>query len=255
MVDALNTQPAAGDWIGVNLNRFIRLPLRFIPQKARVPILSGRLRGYRWIVGSAPHGCWLGTYEPDTQRVFSNILRKGDVVFDVGANAGFFTLLASKLVGPSGHVFAFEPLPRNLEMLGQHLRMNRVTNVTVMPLALSSSSGVARFSTDGHPSMGGLSPRGEIEVEVATIDELARSGVIRAPTFIKMDIEGAEHDALRGGVDLLREAHLDLLLSTHGYQQHELCWALLASLGYALDLQRDGTADGNYVVLGTHGRV
>ena len=80
--------------------RLLRLPLALIPPALAMPVLQGPLRGYRWIVGSSNHGCWLGSYEYAKQRLFAQMVRSGDVVFDVGANVGFYTLLAACRVGP-----------------------------------------------------------------------------------------------------------------------------------------------------------
>lgn len=55
-----------------------------------------------WVVGSAPHGCWLGTYELEKQRTIMPFIKPGMTIFDIGAQAGFYTLLFSRLVGPSG---------------------------------------------------------------------------------------------------------------------------------------------------------
>lgn len=96
------------------LRTVIRLPLRLVPPSKIMRIRSGALQGAKWIAGSAPHGSWLGTYERHVQRLFCERIHPGDVVLDIGANVGFFTLLASKLAGPDGHVHAFEPVPRNL---------------------------------------------------------------------------------------------------------------------------------------------
>lgn len=210
-------------------------------------VLSGALRGRRWIAGAATHGCWLGTYERLTQSVFVEHVHPGAVVYDIGANAGFFTLLASKLAGPNGRVYAFEPMERNLRFIREHLRLNDVENVHVMPIAISDRNGTLRFSAAHNPAMGGLSEAGEIEVESRTLDELART--IPPPSFIKMDIEGAEHAALSGAVETLRGARPVILLSEHGWEQHERCTALLKSLGYDIELLVDGAADGNYVVI------
>ncbi|MGH9419338.1 MAG: FkbM family methyltransferase, partial [Thermoanaerobaculia bacterium] len=123
------------------IGKMIRLPLRLVPRNAVVRIRSGELRGWRWIAGSSTHGCWLGTYEQHVQALFRKALRSGSVVLDVGANVGFFTLLASKLVGSSGHVYAFEPFPRNLYFLERHIHMNGLSNVTVQSIAITSQSG------------------------------------------------------------------------------------------------------------------
>jgi FkbM family methyltransferase len=231
------------------LGRAIRLPLRLVPRDAVMRVLSGPLRGRRWIAGAATHGCWLGTYERFVQRIFVEHVRPGDVVYDVGANAGFFTLLASTLAGPSGAVYAFEPMERNLRYIREHLRLNRVANVHVVAMAISDRVGPVRFAAADNPAMGGLAAGGDMEVQSTTLDALAST--IAPPSFIKMDIEGAEHAALTGAAALLRSARPVILLSEHGWEQHERCGRLLESLGYELKLLVDGASDGNYVVLAT----
>lgn len=234
------------------LSRAIRLPLHLVPRTAVLPVLSGELRGSRWIAGAATHGCWLGTYERMAQRVFRESVRPGTVVYDIGANAGFFTLLASKLVGPTGRVYAFEPLPRNLAYLREHIRINGAGNVKVLELAVSDREGVARFATAANPAMGGLSDLGDVEVQTIALDGLAAT--VPPPSFIKMDIEGGEHEALTGARELLRQARPVILLSEHGDQQHRLCGDLLRGLGYQTKTILDGSRDGNYMVCATPAR-
>jgi len=231
------------------IGTLVRLPLRLVPRNAVVRIRSGELRGWRWIAGSSTNGCWLGTYERRVQRLFREELRMGAAVLDIGANVGFYTLLASKLTGAAGHVHAFEPLPRNLYYLERHIKLNELANVTVESLAIAATSGEAFFRTAPHASMGGLRQDGNLHVTTASLDDLIASGRIPKPDFIKMDIEGAESDALRGAAKLLASGPLTIVLSTHGYQQHQTCWAILESAGFRLDLVRDGAADGDYLIL------
>ncbi|MEO8036164.1 MAG: FkbM family methyltransferase, partial [Acidobacteriota bacterium] len=190
-------------------------------------------------------------YERESQKVFLQQVGPGAIVFDVGANVGFFTLLASRLAGPGGHVYAFEPVPLNLEFLRRHLQLNKSGNVTVLPLAASSTRGTAHFALAGSPSMGSLSADGELTVRTETLDALIAAGTARPPTFMKIDVEGAEYDVLTGAAETLRQYEPAIFLSTHGYLQHERCWALLEGSGYAPELLRDGVADGNYLVLAT----
>ncbi|MEA2338416.1 MAG: hypothetical protein QOE82_2423 [Thermoanaerobaculia bacterium] len=229
----------------------IRLPLRLMPRQAIVRIRSGELRGWRWIVGSSTNGCWLGTYERHMQRLFQECVRPGATVFDIGANVGFFTLLASKLAGDSGRVYAFEPLPRNLYYLERHIAVNAITNVIVEAVAVAATSGEAHFRTAEHASMGGLAEGGNLRVVTASLDDLIAGGVVARPDFVKMDIEGAEADALRGAARLLSTGPLTIALSTHGYQQHERCGSILNDAGFALELLREGAADGDYLILAT----
>ncbi|HWZ58637.1 MAG TPA: FkbM family methyltransferase, partial [Gemmatimonadaceae bacterium] len=121
------------------------MPLRVVPRERPVPILGGPLRGWRWIPAAASHGCWLGTFERAEQDVFARTVRPGDVVYDLGANVGFYTLLAARLAGPTGRVVAFEPVPRNLGYLRRHIALNQCENVTVVAAAVSDRSGTARF--------------------------------------------------------------------------------------------------------------
>ncbi len=93
----------------------IRAPLSLVPRGAVVPVLTGPMKGARWVVGAGTNGCWLGTYEPRTRHWLQAVLGRGRVFFDIGANVGFFTLLASRIVGEEGAVVAFEPLPATQE--------------------------------------------------------------------------------------------------------------------------------------------
>ena len=97
--------------------RLLRMPLRLIPPTAVVPVVSAPGRGMRWIVGSAPHGAWLGTLERDKLSRFMARLRPGMTVWDIGANVGLYTLPSARTVGPGGHVIGLRadaekpPLP------------------------------------------------------------------------------------------------------------------------------------------------
>lgn len=215
------------------LGKLVRAPLKLIPRGARVRVLQGPLRGKRWIVGSGTHGCWLGTYEYDKVRVFERWVRPGDVVYDVGAHVGYYTLLASELVGPAGRVFAFEPLPRNLRFLREHVRLNKAANVAVVDAAVAGREDKAFISEGPSHSEGRLGPAGEIEVRTVGLDELVSEG-LPAPKCIKMDIEGGELDALEGASGILADAKPVVFLSTHGSQVRESCRSLLAAAGYEL---------------------
>jgi FkbM family methyltransferase len=231
------------------LSRLLRLPLSLIGPETTMRVLSGELRGARWIAGAATHGCWLGTYERECQRVFREFVRDGDVVYDVGANAGFFTLLGARRAGPSGAVYAFEPLPRNLQYLRRHVDLNDARQVRILEIALSSSPGVERFASGANASMGGLAAEGDLEVRTDTVDRLVAAGEIRPPHFIKMDVEGAEERVLDGAASVLERSRPVILLSAHGYRLRDVCSARLRDLGYELVPLRDGSRDGQYTLL------
>ena len=87
------------------------------PDNAVRKIRSGVLKGEKWIVGSGSYDFWMGTYEKAIAEKFETYAKKSEVVCDLGAHVGYYTLLASKSVGKHGEVYAFEPLPRNIMYL------------------------------------------------------------------------------------------------------------------------------------------
>lgn len=200
-----------------------------------MPILQGRLRGWKWIAGSSNHGCWLGTYEFAKRRAFEAAVTAGATVFDVGAHVGFYTLLASTLAGRDGRVFAFEPEPRSLRYLREHLRLNDVTNVTIIEAAVSAATGVARFNEGPRFSTGRLSEDGGITVRTVALDELVATGQVPMPQCIKIDVEGTELDVLAGARQILTKARPTLFLATHSTTIHEHCCTFLRDLGYCLE--------------------
>jgi len=218
-------------WLG----RLIRYPLRFIPKDMAVPILQGRFKGKKWIVGSANHGYWLGSYEFKKRVLFERVIPADSVVYDVGGFVGYYTLLASVLVGEQGRVVVFEPLPRNLHYLKEHLRLNRISNVSVVEAAVSDQSGILSFKEGPSRAMGRLAEDGGLQVQAVSLDDLVESGDYPEPQFMKVDVEGAEMHAFTGARRLLERCHPTLFLDTHGSAIHAECCRFLAELGYQLD--------------------
>jgi len=212
----------------------LRYPLKLIPRQMEIPILQGRLRGKKWIAGSSTHGCWLGSYEYEQRLLFERLVTEGSVVFDVGAHVGFYTLLAATLVGPRGRVYAFEPLSTNIHYLKAHLRLNRISNVTVIEKAVSDRAGAAPFVEEPSSAMGHFVAQGGMTVPTVSLDDLFLRGEIPAPDFIKIDVESAEWLALKGAESLLRRGRPTIFLSTDVYDLHRRCCQFLESLGYQL---------------------
>ncbi len=188
----------------------------------------------KWIVGSSNHGCWLGSYEYAKRCAFERVVREGSVVFDIGANVGFYTLLASVLVGARGRVFAFEPLPRNLRYLKEHLQINGIRNVSVIEGAVSDCDGVADFEEGRTHSMGRLAPCGRLAVRTVSLDEMMKRGELPPPDCMKIDVEGGEKLVLTGARVLLGNTRPNIFLATHGPGVHQQCCELLGSFGYHL---------------------
>lgn len=136
-------------------------------------------------------------------------IREGMRAVDVGANIGYFTLLFARLVGPTGHVYAFEPEPRNFELLQRNVARNRYTNVTAVPKAVARVSGSQRLfkSPDNlgdHRLAHGPAGRDWVEVSVVALDEFFAAGA--CVDFVKLDIQGAECGALHGARALLERS-------------------------------------------------
>ncbi|HEY0567432.1 MAG TPA: FkbM family methyltransferase [Xanthobacteraceae bacterium] len=178
------------------------------------------------MVGAGAHGCWLGRYEKPCVEYFASLIRPGMTAFDVGAHAGYYTLLLSRGVGPTGRVFAFEANRNNAANLKRHLELNAITNVEVIEAAVSDRTGTQFFSGGGY--VGHLSNKGEA-VATVRLDDYPR------PDLVKMDIEGAETAALRGATAILGEGKTVWFVAVHAGAPYTECPALLTSNGYAID--------------------
>ena len=231
------------NWFGLAQNEFtrntiigkiLRLPLRVLPSNMQVPILSGKLRGKKWIIDSGIHRYWLGTYELEKQERFTQMVSPEDIVFDIGANVGFYSLLASMLVGDLGRVISFEPVKRNINYLRQHLAINQIENVTVMEVAVSDRDGLASFDPSPEASMGHFSEAGAEQVQTVSIDRLIELNQLPLPQVMKIDIEGAEMLALIGAQNTINHNHPIIFLATHGEIVHRSSCKLLISWGYSL---------------------
>lgn len=199
-----------------------------------VPVLSGRLRGAWWHLGS--RGKLLrvlgGSYEREQTRLFESTVRPGQTVLDVGAHVGYYTLLAAALAGPRGAVWAFEPDPRNARSLRRHVRLNRLRHVHVEEAAVSSREGTARFGPGSGSGTGRLAGSGRFEVRTVSLDAFCAEREIR-PHVVKIDVEGAERDVLAGARRVLERDRPAIFLSTHGPEVHAACLELLRGAGYA----------------------
>jgi len=202
------------------------------------------LRGARWIIGSHTHGCWLGTYEWTRQQAMVALVRPGMVVYDLGANVGFYTLLAARLVGADGLVVAFEPLPRNLGYLRRHVALNACGNVMVIEAAVSDRVGEAKLRADDNASAH-LGADGDLLVRTLTLDDVVFGQGLRPPTIVKVDVEGAELDVLRGAARTLETWRPTLLLSTHSTVLRRECHRVLAEAGYRLRAEAGQGAAGS----------
>jgi FkbM family methyltransferase len=215
------------------LRQLLSSLLRFLPEQTTIPILSGPLRGNWWILSSGAHTYWRGAYETELSRKIEVAVKPGMTCYDCGANAGYFTLLLSQLVGPSGHVFSFEPLPANVRYIRRHVRLNRCTNVTVVEGALSDSDGKVSFACD--PYMGRISAEGEIQVDCRRIDSIG----LPPPDVVKIDVEGAEERLVDGAGEVFRRHRPTIFMSLHiPLPSAQLLADRIESMGYSVTFSK-----------------
>jgi FkbM family methyltransferase len=160
-----------------------------------------------------------GVYEPSTVAVFKELVRAGYTVVDIGANEGYFSVLAGALVGPTGNVIAVEPQKRLADIIEINLRVNKITWATVVPKAVGGKTGdlrtlhlYSRMNT-GMSSMVRKyhsSIRSEV-VEFIAFDDLMRAESISHIDFAKIDVEGFEQEVVANLLPLITAGRVKTL--------------------------------------------
>jgi FkbM family methyltransferase len=180
-------------------------------------------------------------YEAETREVIERQLREGDVFLDLGANIGFFTLLAGRIVGDSGRVIAFEPTPRTRAILQRNVTENGLDGrVWIDERAITEKRGRAHFTvlSDSEYNSVVSDDRGghTIEVETISVDDYISDHGISRVAMVKMDIEGQELPALRGMRETISENPWIKVI----FEYHQARLAESSVKGVALfDLLRD----------------
>ena len=159
-----------------------------------------------------------GRHESWMQEILYQVLEPGGSFCDVGAQIGFFSLGAARVVGESGEVVALEPDPRNHGRLVRNVERNGMCNLRALNVAASSSPGQKR----------------------ARLDAL----LTRPPDVVKVDVSGAEIEVLRGAGAILRSGRSTWLVKAHGAQRLRQVAAILAQSGYAPRVVREEAAPG-----------
>jgi len=142
--------------------------------------------------------------------------KKGDTVIDIGANVGAFTVRAAKLVGDKGMVIAIEPEPRNLVLLQQNIKQNNLNNVKIVKKAIWDKPTKIRLYlsefSGGHSIKENATAKNYIEVEADCLDNIISELELNHIDFIKLDVEGAELEALKGAEKTLAYPGLGLCI-------------------------------------------
>ena len=145
-----------------------------------------------------------GSYEPHVEATLDRLLRPGDVFVDVGANIGYHTVRASHSVGPSGRVVAVEANPENARLIAHTIGVNAMTNVELVPVALSANRGHVVFGTHvgsngGFLNLASSSGQGTL-VPTFAMDDIGLEQV----SVVKIDVEGAEALVIDGASEIIR---------------------------------------------------
>ena len=212
----------------------------------KYPVIScgGALKGYRMRVEWARYRCFAyGSWEPELIQLVSKTVRSGFTVIDIGAHIGYYSLLFSRLVGPTGHVIAFEPVPRNFEFLCENIKLNNCTNVETQNRAVLDHYQRIRIEiSESDPLPVGVSfvnpeDKGDTLVEAVSLDDvlLRRPGRV---DLLKVDAEGAEGKVLDGARSLIERDHPVIMMEVHhfdGRLETSSVPARLVKMGYRLE--------------------
>jgi FkbM family methyltransferase len=219
------------------LSHVLRWYARQYAEGSTVRIGSGHAKGMQWRRHKRyPNGYWTGQYEWPVQQAIARELHRGDVFYDLGANAGFFSLVAHCKVGDEGSVVSFDPDPANCENALEQIEINNIENWTVVQKALSDQPGTLSFARSSEGSSTGHlgqanSNEDMFDVEVTTLDAVLES--YPPPQLVKIDIEGAEVAALTAASKMLREVRPTLLVELHGKDRAEKVGEILREAGYS----------------------
>jgi FkbM family methyltransferase len=205
-------------------------------------IAAGPARGLKMLLDlQLEKDYWLGTYETDLQAAAAKLIQPGSVVYDIGANIGYISLLSAQLSGLTGKTFSFEALPANVERLMTNISINGLgSRVTVIHAAVIDTDQRVTFLTHPSGAMGkalGSAGRdeqynGRITVPGLAVDTFIYDQNHPEPDLVKMDIEGGEGSALAGMQRLLSEKKPIFLIELHGEQAAHQVWDCLLQYDY-----------------------
>jgi FkbM family methyltransferase len=181
-----------------------------------------------------------GFHETALLECLAAHLKPGDVLYDVGAHIGYISLVAARLVGPQGKVFAFEADPDNAARITGHAEMNALPQLELVAAAVWSECKTLSFSRAEATSsrntgaVAGLEQTkgadGTIAVKAITLDHFAADHP--SPTVVKIDVEGAEEEVLKGAEEVFRKSKPALICEVHHQRAAEGVAAWLARMRY-----------------------
>ena len=161
-----------------------------------------------------------GVHEPNETESMRSVLRPGMTVLDIGANTGYYSLLAANVVGNQGRVYAFEPEPHNFWLLTENIRLNQLTNIIAIQKAISDKTGKMKLYKDRWNFGAHTAAENNIEVEqgtcvevdTITLDDFCAAEDITQVDYIKADVQGSEGLVFQHAGTLLRNRVLTILM-------------------------------------------
>ena len=224
------------------LGRFVSwVGAKLVPRDSLtwVQVQSGPARGL-WLHLNPRTGntYFDGGGEPEVQEALQHHLRAGMTFYDVGANIGFFSLFAARLVGKEGRVVAFEADPEIAARLREHVERNAFGWITVEEKAVWSKPGpvfFARTDPAASPDRGlghvvSSSAGDTIQASGVSLDDYAQTQA--APDFVKCDVEGAEVEVFHGAEHLLKEKRPGIICEMHSEENERILLEEFSRLGY-----------------------
>ncbi len=181
---------------------------------------------------------WFGVDEPWISRLSHKLLNSGDVVYDLGAHVGYTTVLFAHLLKGTGEVHAFEILPSTAGYLQKTVEANGFQNVTIHVVGLGAENTTYELPVGPTAMTSLLAKKQEGQItergKVVKLDDYQREQGLPLPSLIKMDIERAEIDCLRGSLTLIKECRPTMIIAFHSKDLLRQGYALLRSLNYEL---------------------
>ncbi|HKG42248.1 MAG TPA: FkbM family methyltransferase [Nitrososphaeraceae archaeon] len=178
--------------------------------------------------------------------------KTGDIVIDVGAAFGFYTITASKRVGQRGKVVAIEPQPNILEMLNRNIKLNKLANIITLNYAVYSERSKVRLYSNYSiiQERAGQSLQSYIEVSADTLDNLLRQVGIDEVNWIKVDVEGAELEVLKGAAGILsRSSDISLLVEVHSPDLLKPILELCESYKFGVEFEKTYQNENSHLLL------
>jgi FkbM family methyltransferase len=197
-------------------------------------VFSGNLKGVKLRLNDLLKGGFLfKNYEEEKQKVFQLLIGEKDVFFDIGANIGLHSYFVQKKI-PGVPIYAFEPLQGNIDYINEVIANNHFTDIHIVPSAVGNSNGTVYFDVQHNNSVGNITEQQTgIEVPITTLDlYVEKNGII--PTILKIDVEGAEGDVLKGSEQLIAEHQPVFVIELHTPEQDLLVAKFLLDRGYEI---------------------